>query len=117
MALEVGLNAVVVQQRVVHVDQEDEGSRRHDAATIEASGRDISTSADRAEACVTSRSDSQADVDSMASVERQRQLPCAVPGWFIRASFPSLSPSCSGAIDSAETADHCIIINVGGASM
>src|SRR5207245_10631527 len=72
MALEVGLNAIVVQQRVVHIDQEDDRSRGHDATAIDAPARD--------EARVKSRSDWKAGADSISSVQRQRQLPSARPG-------------------------------------
>src|SRR6266566_3861424 len=72
MALEVVLNAIVVQQRVVHVDQEDDRSRGHDATAIDAPARD--------EARVKSRSDWKAGADSISSVQRQRQLPSARPG-------------------------------------
>jgi hypothetical protein len=80
MALEVVLNAIVVQERVVHVDQEDDGSRGHDAAAMEVSVRGVSISPDRAEAWVKSRNDEKADAGSISSVKRQRQLPSAVPG-------------------------------------
>src|SRR5882724_9552808 len=96
MALEVVLNPVVVQQRVVHVDQEDDGGGGHDAAAREASGRGISISPNRADAWVRSRNDGKADADSMSSVTRHRQLSSAVPGWFIRASLPRLRTSCNG---------------------
>src|SRR5437879_8097943 len=95
MSPEVVLNTIVVQQRVVHVDQEDDGSGAHDAAAIAAPVR--------AEARVKSRNDWKADVASLSSVKRQRQLPSALPGWFIRASLPRLRTSCNGAIASAAT--------------
>src|SRR2546428_439978 len=80
--------------------------RGHDAAAIEASVRGVSRAPDRAEACVKSRRDWTADADSISSVLRQRQLPSALPGWFMRASLPRLRTSCNGAIASAATDDH-----------
>src|SRR5882724_556204 len=52
----------------------------------------------RFELFVKSRSHSKAALDNMSSVARQRQLPSARPGTFIRASLPRLSRSCNGAI-------------------
>src|SRR5438128_1628187 len=108
MALEVVLNAIVVQQRVVDVDQENDGSRGHDATAIDASARD--------QAWVKSRSDWNAGADSISSVQRQRQLPSAFPGWFIRASLPRLRTSCNGAIASAAADDHARPSKAGVAS-
>src|SRR5262245_1675911 len=98
MALEVVLDTIVVQQRVVDVDEEDDRSGAHAVATVAASVR--------AEARVRSRNDSSADPDSWSAVTRQRQFPLGFPGWFIRASLPRLRTSCSGAIASAATDDH-----------
>jgi hypothetical protein len=76
-----------------------EGNRLgHDAATSDASTRD--------EARVRSRSDWRTEAENISSVQRQRQLPSALPGWFIRASLPRLRTSCNGAIASAATDDH-----------
>jgi hypothetical protein len=50
---------------------------------------------------VTSCSDCQTAGVNMASVQRQRQLPSVRPGWFMRASSPRFSRSCSGAMASA----------------
>src|SRR5439155_1202156 len=96
--------------------QEDDGSRDHDAAAIEASVRGFSRPPDRPEALVKSRSDSKADADRMVSVQRQRQLPSALPGWFIRASLPRLRTSCNGAVASAATDDHARRNKAGAAS-
>jgi len=61
--------------------------------------------ADRAEACVRSRSDSKADADSMSSVQRQRQfLPRSRAGY---SSVPAqIEDVCKGAIASAAVDDH-----------
>src|SRR5208282_1148605 len=48
---------------------------------------------------------------SMSSVHRQRQLPSARPGRFIRASLPRLRRSCNGVIANAATDDHAKLIN------
>lgn len=42
----------------------------------------------------------------MFSVQRQRQLPTAVPGTFIRPSTPRFSKSCNGAIASPALDDQ-----------
>src|SRR5881397_1172077 len=76
------------------------------AAAIDASWRGVSISPDRLEERVKSRSNWKADADSISAVQRQRQLPSALPGWFIRASLPMLRTSCNGAIASAATDDH-----------
>ena len=55
----------------------------------------------RFDAFVRSRTCSTVALKSSSSVQRQRQLPSARPGTFIRASVPRLSTSCSGAIASA----------------
>ena len=67
MAPEVVLDAIVVQQRVVDVDEEDDRHRGHDAAAIAAPAR--------AEATVRSHNDSRAGPRSISSVTRHRQLP------------------------------------------
>src|SRR5262245_17604392 len=103
MALEVVLHAIVVQQRVVDVDEEDDPRGAHAVAAIADSAR--------AETLVRSRKDSSADPDGWSAVTRQRQLPPGLPGWFIRASLPRLRTSCSGAIASAATDDHARAIN------
>src|SRR5262249_25346859 len=108
VALEVVLNAIVVQQRVVHVDEEDDGSGGQGAAAIAASVRAV--------ARVRSFNDRKAAADSNSSATRQRQLPSALPGWFIRASLPRLRTSCSGAIASAATDDHARPSSAGAAS-
>src|SRR6516225_5170899 len=59
---------------------------------------DLEPTGSRPEVFVRSRSPWKADGDSMSSVQRQRQLPLARPGTFIRASAPKLSKSCNGAI-------------------
>jgi hypothetical protein len=48
---------------------------------------------ERRDAVVRSRSHSNAEADSISLVQRQRQLPPAWPGTFIRASFPRLRRS------------------------
>src|SRR5215813_11389709 len=108
MALEVVLDAIVVQQRVVDVDEEDDPRGAHAVAAIAGSPR--------AETLVRSRNDSSADPDNWSAVTRQRQLPPGLPGWFIRASLPRLRTSCSGAIASAATDDHAIPSSAGAAS-
>src|SRR5262249_19874827 len=107
MALEIVLDAIVVQQRVVHVDEEDDGSGHEPAPTLAST---------RPEARVSSCSDCSAAGASVAAVTRQRQFPCALPGWFMRASLPRLSTSCSGAIASAATDDHASPSKPGAAS-
>jgi hypothetical protein len=72
---------------------------------------------ERFEVFVKSRTHSIAVEDNMSSGQRQRQLPAARPGTFIRASVPRLSTSCSGAIASAAFEDHASCINVGAASL
>ena len=52
----------------------------------------------------------------MCRVARQRQLPSATPGTFIRPSFPMFSKSCNGVIASAAGDDHARRINSGAAS-
>src|SRR4030095_7306633 len=117
MALEVVLHPIVVEERVVHVDEEGEGRRRrHDAAAIEAPGRGMSATTDRAEARVSSSSDEKADAESISAVQRQRQFPSARPGWFIRASLPRLRTSWRGAIASPATDDHARRKRAGAAS-
>ena len=64
--VEILLDAIVVQERVVNVHEEHEGSRVHGAATIAASMR--------AEAPFHPQS-FQADADNISSLTRQRQLP------------------------------------------
>src|SRR5215471_1911638 len=108
MALEVVLDAIVVQQRVVDVDEENDPRGAHAVAAIAGSPR--------AETLVRSRNDSSADPDSWSAVTRQRQFPPALPGWFIRASLPRLRTSCSGAIASAAAEDHARPSRAGAAS-
>jgi hypothetical protein len=67
MALEVVLDAIVVQQRVVHVDEEDDRCHGHDAAGTAAAAR--------AEVTVRFRNDSRAGPPSISSLTRQRQFP------------------------------------------
>src|SRR4029453_7970235 len=98
MALEVGLDLIVVQERVVDVDQEDNRSWSHDAASVDAPAR--------AEARVRFLNESKPGAESISSGQRQRQLPSALPGWFIRSSLPRLRTSCSGAIASAAADDQ-----------
>ena len=50
---------------------------------------------------------------SMSSVHRQRELPSARPGTFIRAAAPRLSRSCGGTIASAAAEDHASSTNAG----
>ena len=69
-----------------------------------------STARNRFECFVRSRSQSNALSESISSVLRQRQLPSARPGTFIRASLPRFSKSCNGAIESAATDDQAICI-------
>src|SRR5262249_31069674 len=108
MALEVVLNAIVVQERVVHVHEEDDGDGAHAVGAIAGSVR--------AEPRVRSRNESSADPDSCSAVTRQRQLPRGLPGWFIRASLPRLRTSCNGAIATAAFDDHARPSNAGAAS-
>src|SRR5215471_965389 len=70
----------------------------------------------RLESLVKSRSHSKGRLENIFSVLRQRQLPSARPGTFIRASFPRFSKSCNGAIASAATEDHARPINAGATS-
>src|SRR5262249_34526825 len=70
----------------------------------------------RAEARVKFFSESKPGADSISSVQRQRQLPSALPGWFIRDSLPRLRTSCSGAIASAADDDHASPSNAGATS-
>src|SRR5262249_45589469 len=65
----------------------------------------LCSSTERLAATVSSRNPSSADPVSISSVLRQRQLPSARPGTFIRASRPRLRTSWSGAIASAAIDD------------
>jgi hypothetical protein len=69
------------------------------------------------EVIVKSCSHSISGADKMSSGQRQRQLPSARPGVFIRASAPRLSTSCSGTTASAAPEDHANSINAGAASL
>ena len=72
--------------------------------------------ADRLELFVRSRKRPKAESDNICSVQRQRQLPLARPGTFIRASCPKFSKSCSGAIARAAAEDQANPISAGAAS-
>src|SRR4030095_3421698 len=98
------------------MSQEDDRSRGPDGAAIGASARGGSMSPDRAEPVVKPRNDWKTDADSVSSVQRQRQFPSVVPGWFIRASLPRLRTSCNGAIASSAADDHARPNKAGAAS-
>src|SRR5262245_17147501 len=108
MMLEVVLDPIVVQEGVVDIDQEDDRSWGHDVASVDAPAR--------AEARVRFFSESKPGADSISSLERQRQLPSALPGRFMRASSPRLRTSCSGAIASAAADDHASPSSAGATS-
>src|SRR6202022_3384240 len=71
---------------------------------------------ERPEVVASSRSPSRAGPASACSVQRQRQLPWARPGTFIRAPRPRLSTSCRGASVSAAMEDHARPISAATAS-
>jgi len=70
----------------------------------------------RLELVVSSRSDSKAAGDSVSAVHRQRQLPSARPGTFIRASSPRLRTSWNGAMARADADDHARPSSAGATS-
>ena len=71
--------------------------------------------AQRFELSVKSRV-SNAVVDTILSVKRQRQLPFDRPGTFIRAPVPRSKTSCNGTTVNAATDDHASSISAGAAS-
>jgi len=89
----VGLNAVVLQQSVVHVHQKNNRSGFHGKASTVSVWLSLATMGLRPVADVKARKRSKREGVSISSVERQRQLPAAVPGRFIRPSAPRLRRS------------------------
>src|SRR5215468_4733305 len=71
----------------------------------------------RPEASVKLRSRSNDGDDNSPSRKRQRQLPPARPGTFMRLSAPRFRRSCSGAIVSAALDDHASLISSEAASL
>jgi len=88
-----------------------------DAAAFVLSASAATGALDRFEFFVKSRSHSKAESDSISSVQRQRQLPSATPGTFIRASLPKFSKSCSGEMARAATEDQANSIKAAAASL
>ena len=76
----------------------------------------FATPGTRFETNVRLRSQSKAAGVSIAGVHRQRQLPSASPGRFMRASLPRLSTSCKGAIASAAAEPHATSTSAGATS-
>ena len=60
----------------------------------------------RPDVLVSSANQRKACSDAALSAQRHRQLPCARPGTFMRASAPRSSTSCSGAIVSPAADGH-----------
>ena len=88
-----------------------------DAASTLPTGCGLRSPAERFEVAVSARSHSKAESDSICSCSASASCPRALPGTFIRASFPRLSTSCSGAIASAAIDDQARLISAGAASL
>src|SRR4030095_7624524 len=97
MLLKIGFDAVVIQEGVIDIDQENNGT---DLFHIAVSRIRFLTfnSVIRPEENVSSRSRSKNTGFILPSVHPQRQFPAATPGTFILPSTPRFSRSCSGAM-------------------